>query len=266
MMIQDIAHLGLIDEHDIELDAAALELALLDHPGVDLADYVALLESMTERLLSLAVLAETADEQAAALREVVAVEFGFGGDRETYDDPDNADLIRVVDRRRGMPIALSILYVALARRLGWSAHALNTPGHVLVAIGEEDPVIIDPFENGAIVEPRALAALLRHALGNGPMREDHVAPLSNRAALIRLLVNQASRFEQAGDMRRARKVHTRIVTIAPGYNQGWWELARLNLALGDVSAARDNLAALLETTQDPGIRAQAKRALASLRA
>ena len=68
-----------------------------------------------------------------------ADEFGFAGDADSYDAPLNADLIRVLDRRRGLPVSLSLLYVAAARRIGWTAHALNTPysgGHILDRHGD----------------------------------------------------------------------------------------------------------------------------------
>jgi regulator of sirC expression with transglutaminase-like and TPR domain len=265
-MIQDIAHLGLVDEQEIELDAAALEIAALDHPDVDLEDYIELLETMTERLLGLAATAHSAADQAAALAEVVAIEFQFGGDRESYDDPANADLISVIDRRRGMPIALSILYVALARRIGWTAHALNTPGHVLVSVGDEEPVLIDPFNAGVRMEAEQLAAMIQTMLGGGRLSPEHVAPMSNRAALLRLLMNQASRAERAGDPERALTVYERITTIAPAHSSGWWELARLQLGFGRIADARVSLTSLLETTRDPFLRAQANSALDALTA
>ncbi|HEV2567675.1 transglutaminase-like domain-containing protein [Sphingomonas sp.] len=263
-MIQDIAHLGLVDEQEIELDAAALEIAALDHADVDLEDYVDLLQAMTDRLLTRAVTAHSAAAQAAALADVVAGEFRFHGDRDTYDDPANADLISVIDRRKGMPIALSILYVAVGRRIGWTVHALNTPGHVLVAIGEDEPIIIDPFNRGARVEPEQLVALLQAMLGTAPLRDEHVAPMSNRAALLRLLMNQASRAERSNDAERALAIYERIVTIAPAHSQGWWELGRLQIALEQSSAARESLTSLLETTRDPFVRAQANSALDAL--
>jgi regulator of sirC expression with transglutaminase-like and TPR domain len=264
-MLSDIAHLGLIDEDEIELDAAALEIAALDHPNVDLADYVAFLERLTEQLLARAVTAHSPVEQAAALAALFAGDHGFIGDRESYDDPANADLIRVIDRRRGLPIALSILYVAAARRIGWTAHPLNTPGHVLVGIGDEDMLLIDPFGGGEPVSGQQLASLLQAALGRvGDDLSQHVAPMSNRAALLRLLVNQASRAEAAGQVERARIVHGRITTIAPGYSHGWWERARLEIASGDPAAARQSLSAMLETTRDPALRLHVNAALDQL--
>lgn len=90
--------------------------------------------------------------RAHLLPHILADEFGSVGDRETSDDPDNADLIGVIDRRRSLPVSLSILYVAVARRLGWTADALDVLGHVLTLIGDDiRPTIIDPFRGGLVV-------------------------------------------------------------------------------------------------------------------
>lgn len=265
-MIAEIAHLGLLDDDAIMLDAAALELAALDHPGVSLDPHIELLGEMTDRLLASAAAARTAADQAAMLAEIVAREHGFTGDRRTYDDPANADLIQVIERRRGLPVALAIIYVALARRVGWDAYALNTPGHVLASIVEEDEtVLFDPFAGGAPIDAQGLAALLAGALGReSGLQASHLAPMSNRAVLVRLLMNQATRAEAAGAAGRALVLFERITTIAPAHPHGWWERARLELAAGRRGAARASLSAMLETTRDPALRMHVNAALDSL--
>ena len=165
-MTDDPTSLGLIDEDDIVLDEAALSLALLDHPETDPTPYRDLFQAVADRLAVVGREAATAQQRAAALSTVLHDEFGFVGDAESYDDPANADLIRVVDRLKGLPISLSILYVAAARRLGWSANVLAVPGHVLVLVGEDAaPVIVDPFRGGGGRSPRAAGGDAR--LGGG---------------------------------------------------------------------------------------------------
>ena len=265
-MEADIIRLGLLDDDAILLDAAALEIAAPDHPGVALDPYVELLGDITERLVVVGGSAQTTAERAAALAQVIAGEFGFTGDRDSYDDPGNADLLRVLDRRRGLPVTLAILYVAAARRLTWAADALNTPGHVLVRIGSAtQPVLVDPFGDGAPVAPDDLAALLARMLGPdavpGP---EHLQPMSNRSVLVRMLLNQASRAEAAGDARRARELYRRMTLIAPSHGHGWWERARLEAASGDVGEARASLSAMLEVTRDPAVRLHIFAALDAL--
>lgn len=264
-MADEIAHLGLVDEAEIELDKAALEIAALDHPGTDVSGCLELLDEMAERLRARAAFARNPAQQGARLAQVLGLEYGFEGDRETYDDPANADLISVLERRRGLPVSLSILYVALARRVGWSAHALNTPSHVLVSIGSPPTLVVDPFNRGAALRPGQLEGLLRSALGGlGAAVPAQVAPLTNRGVLVRLLMNQATRAEQAGLAERALTVWRRITTIAPAHSFAWWERARLERACGDIAGARKSLSSMLETTRDPDLRAQVTSALESL--
>lgn len=263
-MHEELNHLGLIDEEDIALDKAALSLAALDHPGTDLAGYQDLLDTIETRLKVVGGDAVTPALRAGALAEVLASEFGFAGDADTYDDPANADLLSVLDRRRGLPVSLSIIWVAMARRLGWSADVLDVPGHVLVVIGAEaTPVIVDPFMGGARVGAERLAALVEAATGPG-RAETHLAAMPNRAVVIRLLQNQASRAELAGRGRRALELYVRMTGMAPAYPHTWWERARLELVDNEIAAARASLGAMLEITRDPRLRRRVTETLDAL--
>lgn len=261
-----IRQLGLVDDDAISLDHAALDLAALDHPGVDLAHYLTMLETFAADLAAIDGAAHSATTRAEALAAVLAGAFGLAGDRDTYDDPRNANLIDVLDRRRGLPVALSILYASAARRIGWQADILNMPGHVLMRLGPSAaPVLIDPFDGGRIVTSEKLGALFRTMLGGTAVpTAQHLAPMSNRMVLVRLLSNQATRAERAGDLDRARTLFDRITTIAPAYGQGWWDRARLQVAGDDVSGARASLGAMLEMTRDGAIRRRISAALEGL--
>jgi len=255
-MANDYRVLGLLEDEAIELDTSALALAAPDHPSVPLEPYFEHLTDLTRRLVQVGRGAANAAEQAEALATVLGVDCDYRGDTETYEHPDNADLIRVIDRRRGLPISLSILYVAAARRLSWPAEILNTPGHVLVRIGPEtDPLLIDPFDAGAVVTADRLATMLRRTLGRATSpNADHLAPLENRGVLVRLLLNQASRAEAGGKVARALTLYERMTAIAPDYPQAWWDRARLERSTGDIHEARASLSAMLEVTRDPRVR------------
>jgi len=254
---ENIAYIGLLADEEIELDSAALALSGLDHEGVDLDPYLVLLREMNavldaERIACGPEALKSGQAQAAVLARVFGNRFDFAGDSSAYDAPLNADMIRVLDRRRGLPVSLSILYVAAARRMGWTAYPLNTPRHLLVSVGtESDRAVIDPFNRGALVEPEQLAALIGLTpdtlTSSGSL---YLEPMSNRMALVRLLLNQATRAEQSGDSWRARTLYERMTIVAPEHGAGWWTLARLELAHGDVEAARSSLSAMLEVTRD----------------
>ena len=264
-MHDDLIHLGLVDDEDILLDEAALSLALLDHPDADDAPYWEVLNAVSERLCTIAPEPIDAQGQAELLAQVLGREFGFAGDNDTYDDPANADLISVIDRRRGLPVSLSILYVAAARQLGWTANVLDLPGHVLVLVGDEAaPVIIDPFRRGESIDSDQLAAMVQAMNPGRVAAVSHVATMPNRAVLVRLLLNQATRAEAAGNGRRALTLYQRMTVMAPNYAHAWWERARLELLDDDLSAARASLAAMLEITREADLRAKISDVLASL--
>src|ERR1700733_130921 len=109
--------------HDIA--RAALMLAALDHSGRELAPYFEHLTDIAEHARAEARLASNAEDGARALAALMVGRYGYDGDRLAYDDPKNADLIAVVDRRRGLPVALGILYMHAARAAGvggWGLH------------------------------------------------------------------------------------------------------------------------------------------------
>ncbi len=261
-----IERIGLLDDEDIALDDAALTLAALDNPDADLAEHRNRIDALAARLAALASTATTPSEQAALLSQVIASENGIIGDSEHYDDPANANLMRLLERRRGLPVTLSILYVALARRAGWTADPLNVPGHVLVRLGREPlSVIVDPFDRGRILDARALEVLLTRILGNhATVEAEHLVPLSNRSVLVRLLTNQATRARRGGDTQRALELHERMTSLAPGFTGLWWERARLEQLTGRVSEARASLLAMMETTRDKMLTARIRTALTAL--
>lgn len=122
-MNDSIAYLGLLADEEIELDSAALMLSALDHEGTDIEPYLDQLRAINAAVDSArdgieAKYLQSGEAQGALLAQLIGADFGFAGDSESYDAPLNADMIRVLDRRRGLPVSLSILYVAVARRMG----------------------------------------------------------------------------------------------------------------------------------------------------
>ncbi len=261
-----IQRLGLLDDEAIPLDEAALLVATLDHPHIDIDDYLDQIAGMAAQLLARGQRAVGGRERAELLAELIHRDYGYHGDSADYDNPANADLIAVIDRRRGLPVALSVVYVAVARRIGWAADPLNMPGHVLVRLGREpDAVILDPFDGGALLDGAGLARLIARVVGShATVEPEHLTALSNRAVLVRLLSNQAARARRAGDLDRALVLHERMTSFAPSFTGLWWERARLEQLLGRARSARASLGAMLETTRDPALRSRIRAALDAL--
>lgn len=262
----DLARLGLVDDDAIDLADAALLLAAADHPGADLDAARVRITGMALRLQRDAAGLAAPRARARALVAVIARNEEMTGDSADYDNPLNADFLSLFDRKLGLPVTLSILYVSLARRVGWTADPLGLPGHVLVRLGHE-PVaqLIDPFDGGRLLGGDGLQAVLKRVLGaQATLDAEHLTPLSNRATLVRLVSNQATRARRAGDVARAALLHERMTLIAPGFTGLWWERARLEQLLGRVSAARASLGSMLETTRDAGVRGRIRAALEAL--
>ena len=261
----DISVIGVLDDQEILLDIAALALSQLDHAECDVGAYLAQLEAIEDGVCEEGRGAIMSSEQAIVLAEVLHDEHGFTGDAESYDAPVNADFIRVLDRKRGLPISLAILYVAMARRAGWVAHVLNGPGHVLVQIGEKNPVIIDPFNGGRHVGADEFTALYQgHAIDVDMDGKLLLVPMTNHQVLARLLFNQAVRAESENDTQRAIVLHDRITRIAPRMLDSWHHLARLQISTNDSQGARATLLGIAELTGDKHARDQVMAVFRSL--
>lgn len=212
-----------------------------------------------------------AEAQAAALADVLAGEFGYDGDRVTYDDMANANLVRVIERRRGLPVALGILYIHAGRANGWHVSGVNFPGHFLVRLngriaGGAPPVFIDPFAGGRVLDEEALAALFARMQGAGSdtagALDAACRPVSARSVLLRLQNNIFTRAREARDAARAAAVIARMTLIAPREPVLWLERGRIEAETGNLMAAREAYARAGELALADGQGAVAREARA----
>lgn len=227
---------------DAELNLAgmALALAALARPGADVLPYAAHLDALAEEAGQLAHEGARGGDAVAVLNAVLFERNRYRGDDETYDDLANADLMRVIDRRKGLPIALSILYLHIARALGWPAEGVGFPGHFLVRIGEDAGAarIVDPFDGGAVRSAAELQRLLRQVGGDeAVLAPEHLAPASNRAILLRLQNNIKSRSAKSGDLEAAFAAADSMTLVAPGDPGLWYDSAVLAAELGQLQRA-----------------------------
>lgn len=253
--------IGLLDDADIDLVEAAIALATADRPQADAARLRRLITGWAIALQRDAA-PTSAQGRARRLSALIAGEAGLTGATEDYDNPLNCDLVAVIERQRGLPVAVTLLYVALARRVGWRADALGLPGHVIVEVKcGVDSALIDAFDHGSLITQARALEIARNAGGEPGSPFD---AMSNRGILIRLVTNQASRARASGNIRRALSLYERMTMVAPRMASLWWERARLEQLLGLNTAARGSLTAMLETTHDAGLTRRIKAALAAL--
>src|SRR6202030_3371093 len=133
--------------------------------------------------------------RAEALAGLIAGRYAYAGDAETYDDPANANLIRVIERRRGLPVALGIIWLHAARAAGWGSHGVDFPAHFLVALeGHKTQVVLDVFNGGQVMSARELRSLLKRVEGEmAELRPGLLQPMSTRRVLLRLQNNIMTR-------------------------------------------------------------------------
>lgn len=262
-----LARAGAQADTTLDIAGMALLLGALDLEPERYRAACAHLAALDERARALADRALTLADKAALLAQVLHTEAGYTGDRESYDHPDNANLVRVTERRRGLPVALGILYIHLGEVLSWTVEGLAMPGHFLVHVADgEGRVVLDPFDGGRIVERPTLEALVRRVEGEGARLEPtHIAPVSKRAVLLRLENNLKSRAISEQRLERAAEILARMTAIAPADAGLWFERGMMASELGQLGAAREALAHCLAATDDRALIQRAGQALAALR-
>jgi len=257
-------------DRPLAIAETALALALLDR-----VDGGAAAPALDPSLAALdAIVAAVAEAEArgaspeAALSAAIAGRLGYRGDADTYDDLANADLIRVIERRRGLPVALGILYIHAARARGLAAAGLNVPGHFLIGVeaaGRRHA--LDPFNGGAPVGRDAVRALLRRADPGEGDAELAVAmsTVPDRAVLLRLQNNIKLRRLQAGDTAGGLAVLARMRRMAPASAELVGEEAGLLAAAGAMRAATAALRGWLDAGHGDGaVRRQLEAQLAGI--
>lgn len=246
-----LRRVGQQPDEDIDLAEAALALGALEMPGAVLADYRRHLADIVHDLAErVAPEADGLEARIAWLHEVIVERHGYAGDQETYDDLQNANLLRVIDRRRGLPVALGILFLHAARSQGWMMLGLNFPGHFLVRLEADGArAILDPFNEGQVRTAVDLRDLLKATAGSAAELEPgHYQTVSNREILLRLQNNIKLRHLSAQDVPRALEVLEAMRLFAPGEASLWRETGLLEAHNGNLGAAIAALETFLELT------------------
>lgn len=208
---------GILVADDIDLARAALLIAEDEYPQLSPEPYLHRLDLFAEMVKD-----RLANESAAPvlLGEISKVLFddeGFRGNTEAYYDPRNSFLNDVLDRRLGIPISLSIIYLEVGWRLGLPLEGVNFPGHFLVRYeGEAVRLLVDPFQSGQIrFEDEAQELLDRVYGGTVKLQETYLRPASKRDILVRLLTNLKTIYLNTRDDERALTVVKHILVIQP---------------------------------------------------
>jgi regulator of sirC expression with transglutaminase-like and TPR domain len=246
---------------------AALALAAYERPRVALARYRKELQLIARDVGRHPSAKGDLAAQAQALREVVLLKHGYSGDALDYDDLQNADLMRVIDRRKGLPVVLGILFVHAGRAQGWEMAGLAFPGHFLVRLSAgRQQLILDPFHDGRVCGAAELRGLLRAVAGaDSELLPAHYAAVSDRDVLLRLQNNLKSRLLLEQRHERAVRVVETMLMLAPDAAELWHEAGMLHRRLGNMRAAAAALEHFVVRAPDGAARHQAAALLQQLR-
>ena len=263
-----LRELGASGERILPIAEAALALASFERPRVDLLRYRDHLQLIARDVGQHPGAAGDLAARARALNEIVLLKYGYSGDALTYDDLQNANLIRVVDRRKGLPVALGILYIHAARAQGWDMAGLAFPGHFLVRLSDgPERVIIDPFHDGQVCGAAELRELLKAATGrDSELSPEHYMAASDRDVLLRLQNNLKARLLHSQHHERALTVVETMLMLAPDLAELWREAGMLHRHLGNMRAAAAALEQYVLRAPDGMPRHQAAAVLQQLRA
>ena len=232
-----------VEDEKIDLIRAALTIARTEYPNLDIEAYAARMEELARRV---AAQASDLDPQRtlAALNKVLFEEVQLRGNRDDYYDPRNSFLNDVLDRGLGIPITLSMVYMEVARRVGFHLSGVGMPGHFLLkhysADGQE--MLIDCFNRGDILSRQDCQSRLDEIYsGEMRLRPEFLHPISRRQILTRMLNNLKTVYLSTRNFRKALPIADLILVIYPRSPEDVKQRALLRYSMGMHGLAAEDL-------------------------
>ena len=229
-----------IEDERIDLLRAALTFARIESPQLDIEHYVHRVEELAQRVAAIIQDADDPADCIAALNRVLFQEEMFLGNAVNYYDPRNSFINDVMDRRLGIPITLSLLYMEVGRRAGFPLFGVGMPGHFLVKHYDVSghTFLIDAFERGAVVTEEDCRRKVNNIYAGQITLQPHfLLTVTRRQMLTRMLNNLRTIYLSQRDFRRAVQVVDLILVIYPRSPEDVKQRAALRYNLGDNSGA-----------------------------
>jgi len=212
------AEIASLDEAAFPLDRAALAIPLEDYPGLDIDHYARELDRLAAS--TDVVLGSNREplNVLESLNDVIFVREGLHGNTEDYYDPRNSYVNEVLDRKLGIPISLSVIYMEVARRINFPLLGVGLPGHFIVKYEDPDHhILVDPFNQGRFLTNQQCQELLDRVYGGSvEVQPAFLQPMGRKAIVTRMLFNLKGIFYQKEDYHRALSVVERILMLNPG--------------------------------------------------
>ena len=223
--LEPFVHLLAGGDERIELARACLLIAQDAYPGLEIERYLGDIERLAIQLRDRLPRGAGAEEKILALNQFLYGDLGYTGNADDYYDPRNSYLNEVLDRRTGIPITLSVLYIELGRRIGLPIEGVSFPGHFLVRLRlRGGMLVLDPFAGGEPqseddLRQRLERVIPRDATGGVSARElpleQFLEPASKRQILTRLLRNLKAIYRKTDKPERELEVLNRMLAVTP---------------------------------------------------
>jgi len=218
--LEPFAELLAREDLRIDLAHACLLIAQDAYPGLEVERYLGDIERMAMRLRGRMPQTLAAEERVAALNEFLFEDLGYRGNTEAYYDPRNSYLNEVMERRTGIPITLSILYLEVGKRLGLNLKGVSFPGHFLVKLAvKRGQLVLDPFTGGEAQSEADLRQRLAQVLPTGKAEQaqldQYLEPATPRQIIARVLRNLKNIYTQTGRLEQALAVMHRMLLVMP---------------------------------------------------
>jgi regulator of sirC expression with transglutaminase-like and TPR domain len=207
-----------LDDEQINLAEAALLIAAEEYTKLNIKDYLDKLDHFGDLAAAREADARDASDVISALNSTLFEDLGFHGNRDSYYDPRNSFLNQVIDRRTGIPITLTVVYIEVAKRIGFKIEGVGMPYHFIAKHGAETgDIFIDPFNEGRLLNAAGCAEMLTEiSRGKDELQPEHLEPLSNKRILARILLNLLGLYK-TNDARRALATIERLLLINPSH-------------------------------------------------
>ena len=241
-------------EPELDLAEGALWIAAEAYPELRPAAYLDRLDRMSADLKG-RIRTETEPGSVVSIcNRYIFEELGFRGNRDEYYDPRNSFLNDVMDRRLGIPITLSVVFVSIGERAGLPVRGVGMPGHFLVKYepaGGRSEILIDPF-NTRVISREECAAMLKEMYGaETELRPSFFKASPKRQILARILNNLKGIYLSRGDLLQALAASDRIVLADPQLTAEWRDRGLIEFQLRRDSAALADFTRYLALRPEP---------------
>ncbi|HWR17010.1 MAG TPA: transglutaminase-like domain-containing protein [Terriglobales bacterium] len=242
-----------VDEHQISVARAALTIARMEYPNLEVDQYIERLEWYAARVEQMLPSVPETPQVIAALNYVLFEEEKFRGNSDDYYDPRNSFLNDVLDRRTGIPITLALVYMEVAHRIGFPLFGVGMPGHFLLKHYDVDgsETLLDPFHAGSILSADDCQERLNQIYaGQVPLQPEFLHTVTRRQWLTRMLNNLRQIYLNRRDFKRALIVVDLVLAIHPRSAEDRKERGMLRYAVGQLRGAAEDLETYVRMAPD----------------